>query len=98
MSLFPLTGLSVGFYLGKKEPGHAGERTGLGWARICLSVFGHVCLHQVSVCLSMSACGGVGPASCLCVSDHVCLIMCLHDASVCLSMGAFGGAERALCL
>ena len=47
---------------------------------LCPCVTDHVCLHDVSVCLSMSAFGGVGWALCLCVSDHVCL----HDVSVSL--------------
>ena len=34
--LFPQTGLPVGFYLRKKETGHAGGRAALRWARIWL--------------------------------------------------------------
>ena len=43
---------------------------------LCPCVIDHVCLHKVSVCLSMSAFGGGGWALCLCVFDHVCL----HDS------------------
>ena len=32
--LIPQTGLPVGFYLRKKQTGHAGGRAGFGWARI----------------------------------------------------------------
>ena len=54
----------------------------------------HVCLHDVSVCLSMSVFGGVGCASCLCVSDDLfttCLCTCLVT---CVFM-TFGGVGRA---
>ena len=33
-AIFPQTGLPVGFYLLKKETGHAGGRAVLCWARI----------------------------------------------------------------
>ena len=54
-----------------------------------VSLFDHLCLHDVSVC--MSAFGRVGRASCLCVSDHVfmmclctCLIICVFMTSLCV--------------
>ena len=59
-------------------------RVALGWARVCLSVSDRVCLHDASVCLSMGAFGGVGPAPCLCVSDHVCLIVCVFMMPLCV--------------
>ena len=57
---FPQTGLPVGFYLRKKETGHAGGRAVLCWARIwlcwarwwCLCVYLHVYLRCVSWSLS----------------------------------------------
>ena len=40
-------------------------------------LFDHLCLHDVSVCLSMSVFGGVGRASFVSLCVCVCLIMCV---------------------
>ena len=61
-----------------------------------------VCLHDASVCLSMGAFGGVGPAPCLCVSDHVCLIVCVFMMPLCISAWArlvgLGAHRVSVCL
>lgn len=42
----------------------------------------------------MGAFAGAGCASCLCVSNHVCL----HDVFMCLNMGTFGRARACICV
>ena len=50
---------------------------GLGWARSCLSVFGLMCLDDVSVCLSMCTSGGVGRSL-----VSLCFVLCVFMMSL----------------